>query len=183
MDDALLHADCSRCVGLCCVALAFDRSSLFAFEKRAGEVCRHLRADCRCGIHEQLELRGLAGCVRYDCLGAGQRVTQQIFGGRTWRQYPELLRPMLDAFRALRLVHELLLLLREAGRLPLTAHQHRLRLRLLEVLHPASGWTSASLADFERGQRPTEARAFFAALKPKPQAAGSFSFDAADGRP
>jgi hypothetical protein len=41
MPDAPLLGDCSRCIGLCCVSLAFDRGPRFAFDKRAGEACRH----------------------------------------------------------------------------------------------------------------------------------------------
>jgi len=37
-----LRADCERCFGLCCVVPAFARSADFAFDKAAGEPCRHL---------------------------------------------------------------------------------------------------------------------------------------------
>jgi hypothetical protein len=165
MDQAMLSADCGRCAGLCCVALTFDRSSLFGFDKRAGEVCRHLQPDCRCRIHAELERRGFAGCARYDCLGAGQRVTQEIFGGRSWRTHPELLRPMLEAFRALRLVHGQLLLLREAGQLRLTPRQRRRRKALLHALQPEPGWSPAALLRFEAGTLPAETRRFLRSLR------------------
>ncbi len=71
-----LAADCSRCVGLCCVLLPFQRSADFAFDKPAGEPCRHLETDHRCGIHDRLTESGMRGCVAYDCFGAGQSVTQ-----------------------------------------------------------------------------------------------------------
>ena len=71
-----LTADCTRCVGLCCVVLPFSRSADFAFDKPAGTPCRHLAADARCGIHASLRESGMRGCVAYDCFGAGQSVTE-----------------------------------------------------------------------------------------------------------
>ena len=71
-----LTADCSRCVGLCCVVLPFSRSADFAFDKPAGTPCRHLAADHRCGIHDRLLESGMRGCVAFDCFGAGQSATQ-----------------------------------------------------------------------------------------------------------
>ena len=47
-ERAHLRADCSRCAGLCCVAPPFAASADFAFDKPAGQPCRHLRADFRC---------------------------------------------------------------------------------------------------------------------------------------
>jgi hypothetical protein len=71
-----LVADCAKCVGLCCVLLPFQRSADFAFDKQAGETCRHLSAEHRCGIHARLLDEGMRGCVAYDCFGAGQAVTE-----------------------------------------------------------------------------------------------------------
>ncbi len=71
-----LVADCSRCVGLCCVLLPFSRSADFAFDKAAGERCRHLTGEHRCRIHDRLRDEGMRGCVAYDCFGAGQSVTE-----------------------------------------------------------------------------------------------------------
>ena len=67
-------------MGLCCVLLPFARSADFAFDKPAGEPCRHLATDHRCRIHDRLVESGMRGCVAYDCFGAGQAVTQT---GRT----------------------------------------------------------------------------------------------------
>ncbi len=107
-----LRADCSRCVGLCCVAPAFARSADFAVDKPAGTACAHLRADFRCGIHAELRDRGFPGCTVFDCLGAGQRVTA-AFAGRDWRA-PDVAAPMFAAFGVARQVHELLWYLDEA---------------------------------------------------------------------
>jgi uncharacterized protein YjbI with pentapeptide repeats len=107
-----LRADCSRCVGLCCVAPAFARSADFAVDKPAGTPCTNLQADFRCAIHADLRDRGFAGCTVFDCLGAGQRVTA-AFAGRDWRT-PGVAAPMFAAFGVARQVHELLWYLDEA---------------------------------------------------------------------
>jgi hypothetical protein len=165
MLDPMLRADCARCAALCCVFLAFDRSELFAIDKAPGEPCPHLTSDCRCHIHAKLTRCGFGGCARYDCLGAGQHVTQHLFGGRSWRENPELTRPMLEAFRAMRGVHELLHLLDMAGRLPLTTAQAAARDQLRNRLLPAGGWTLELLVDFERGPLPAEVRRFLSMLR------------------
>lgn len=114
----VLHADCERCVGLCCVALAFQASADFAFDKAAGEPCRNLQADFRCGIHAGLRDAGLPGCVAYDCFGAGQRVSQELFPGADWRTDPEIATAVFTTFAAVRQLHELLWYLSEALGLP-----------------------------------------------------------------
>jgi len=115
-----LRADCARCVALCCVAPAFAASADFAVDKPAGQPCRNLRPDFRCGIHDRLRPSGFPGCTVYDCFGAGQKVAQ-AFGGRDWRRHPEIARPMFDAFTAMRPLHELLWYLAAAARLPAAA--------------------------------------------------------------
>ncbi len=125
--DTRLRADCSRCVGLCCVAPAFVRSSDFAIDKPAGRPCPNLQHDFRCDIHDQLRPRGFPGCAAFDCLGAGQQVTQATFGGRDWRADPELAKQMFDVFGTMRQLHELLWYLHEA------------RARIEEVAGPGAG--------------------------------------------
>ncbi|MPY50610.1 pentapeptide repeat-containing protein [Streptomyces acidicola] len=115
-----LRADCSRCFGLCCVALAFAHSADFAVDKAAGEPCANLREDFRCGIHTELRQKGFTGCTVYDCFGAGQKVSQVTFGGRDWRTGSRAdARRMFDVFPVVRQLHELLRYLAEA--LTLTA--------------------------------------------------------------
>ena len=80
-----LVADCSRCFGLCCVALPFTASADFAVDKAAGKACGNLGEDFRCGIHTRLRDEGFTGCTVYDCFGAGQRVSQTVFRGNDWR--------------------------------------------------------------------------------------------------
>ncbi|MFC3991787.1 pentapeptide repeat-containing protein [Actinoplanes siamensis] len=113
-ENARLAADCTRCAALCCVAPAFAKSSDFAVDKPAGQACRNLGDDFRCRIHEELPERGFRGCVVFDCFGAGQRLTQETFGGRDWRSSPELAGAMFATLPVLRQLHELLWLLTEA---------------------------------------------------------------------
>jgi hypothetical protein len=58
------------------VALPFARGEAFPEDKAAGEPCRNLRADFRCGIHSDLLTLGWRGCVSFDCFGAGQQLTR-----------------------------------------------------------------------------------------------------------
>lgn len=101
MDDASLRADCGRCIGLCCVLLAFDAGNGFAFDKPAHQPCRHLGGDHRCGIHAGLVAKGMSGCAAYDCHGAGQAVTA-MFQGHHWSESPTTLRLMAEVFRRVR---------------------------------------------------------------------------------
>jgi uncharacterized protein YjbI with pentapeptide repeats len=105
------------------VALSFERSSDFAYDKPAGTPCRNLQDDFRCGIHPRLRASGFSGCTVYECFGAGQRVTQ-LFGGRTWRDEPAIAADMFAAFTAMRGLHELLWYLTEALAIPAAAPLH-----------------------------------------------------------
>ena len=113
-----LQADCTQCFGLCCVALPFTAGADFAVDKKAGEPCANLQADFGCGIHERLRDKGFPGCTVYDCVGAGQQVSQVTFGGEDWRQSPGTARQMFDVFPVMRQLHELLRYVAEALTLP-----------------------------------------------------------------
>lgn len=126
-----LRADCSRCVGICCVAPAFAASADFAINKPAGRPCPNLRPDLRCEIHSELRSRGFPGCTVFDCFGAGQRVTQVTFGGRDWRDDQPTAQAMFDTFTVVRPLHELLWHLTEALTMELPAP---LRAALTEAL-------------------------------------------------
>jgi uncharacterized protein YjbI with pentapeptide repeats len=119
-----LSADCSRCVGLCCVAPAFSASADFAIDKSAGHPCPNLQDDFRCGIHDHLRSGGFRGCTTYDCFGAGQQVSQVTFVGRDWRAEPHLAKTMFDTFAVMRQLHELLWYLTEAADLTTAAPLH-----------------------------------------------------------
>ncbi|GAB3685953.1 pentapeptide repeat-containing protein [Actinocorallia lasiicapitis] len=116
-----LEADCSRCFALCCVALPFAASADFAVDKPAGKPCANLAADYRCGVHGSLRKIGFTGCTVFDCFGAGQRVSQVTFGGRSWRDDPGTATAMFAAFPVMRHLHELLRYLDEARGLPVEA--------------------------------------------------------------
>jgi uncharacterized protein YjbI with pentapeptide repeats len=109
-----LHADCTKCLALCCVSLTLARSADFAIDKAAGTPCPNLTDSLRCGIHASLRGDGFPGCTTYDCFGAGQRITQVTFGGVDWRTDSTRAREVFDAFGVLRQLHELLFYLRDA---------------------------------------------------------------------
>jgi uncharacterized protein YjbI with pentapeptide repeats len=141
-----LRADCARCFALCCVALPFAASTDFAVAKGAGEPCGHLREDFRCGIHARLRERGFAGCTVFDCLGAGQKVSQVTFGGRDWRRAPDTARRMSEVFPTVRLLHELLWYLTEALALPAARPVHGELRRALEETERLTLGTADALA-------------------------------------
>lgn len=110
----VLKSDCTACYGLCCVALHFSASEGFPLDKVPGKPCPHLMADFRCEVHDSLSARGFKGCIGFDCLGAGQRVSGVTFPAQSWRAAPKLARPMFDAFVVMRHLYELLWYLSEA---------------------------------------------------------------------
>jgi hypothetical protein len=109
-----LGADCGNCFGLCCVALAFAKSSDFPFDKPAGDPCVNLDSRDGCRIHPHLRERGFKGCTVFDCFGAGQKVSQRTFDGRSWRDDPATREAMFSTFPIVRRLHELLWYLDEA---------------------------------------------------------------------
>lgn len=141
VDD--LRADCSGCSGLCCVALPYAASADFADDKPAGRPCRHL-VGFACSIHTELPERGFPGCVAFDCLGAGQQVTQVTYGGVSWRDRPDLAGEIFESFMITRQLHELRWYLRQADR---ADQPPALRARVREL-----GERTRMLAD----QRPEE---------------------------
>jgi hypothetical protein len=155
---------------LCCVGLAFDRGESFAFDKPANTACRHLGAGFDCLIHAQLKTRGNAGCANYDCYGAGQVITQQLFAGASWRREPHVGAAMFEAFRRLKRVHELRLLLHEAGRLALPIPKATERELLLAPLEPPHGFSRQSLAALELSTLETAVHAWLRSLSGEPSA-------------
>lgn len=154
-----LRADCARCAALCCVAFHFDRSEQFGLDKAAGQPCLHLSRDGRCRIHRRRAERGFAGCAAYDCHGAGQWVTQALFGGKSWLEQPELLAPMATAFLSVERAHRLLAILREAGDLDLSADDRSRHGRLVAAIENAAA-QGRPIAALE-----AEARAFLRTLR------------------
>lgn len=142
-----LRADCGQCFALCCVAPAFLASADFAISKPAGQPCPNLQPDFRCSIHDRLRPQGFGGCAAYDCFGAGQQVAQVTFGGRDWRQAPEIAAQMFDVFGIVRQLHELLWYLTEALTLPAARPLHgELRAALQQTERLAGGSPDALAA-------------------------------------
>ncbi|MDV8014561.1 pentapeptide repeat-containing protein [Rhodococcus sp. IEGM 1241] len=136
-----LLADCSSCFGLCCVALPFSKSSDFATNKNAGDPCKNLQQDFRCGIHTGLRKKGFTGCTVYDCFGAGQKVSQQTYDGISWHDAPETASDMFETFPVVRQLHELLWYLVEARSLKQT---HSIRKELDAALAETESLTNGT---------------------------------------
>jgi hypothetical protein len=139
VDLPVLQADCSQCFGLCCVLLPFSRQDGFAISKPGGTPCGNLSSDDRCTIHDKLADTGWPGCVRFDCFGAGQRVSNETYGGVSWREHGDL-GEMGAVLSVMRQLHELIALLDEAVRRGSASAQPLLE-RVLEV----SGGTPAEV--------------------------------------
>ena len=159
------RADCASCAGLCCVAFAFDASDDFAIDKPADVPCPNLRDNYLCRIHDDLKGHGFAGCVRYDCLGAGQIVTQQVFGGDGWRETPALFAPMMETFRKAREVQSLRAVLVAAGQFPLSKVENETRLSLLGACEPDGDWSRAWIDSILTGPLPKRIRLFLTDLR------------------
>jgi len=103
-----LRADCSRCAGLCCVVPAFYAVQGFAYDKPAHTACTQLTRNDRCAIHSNRVARGFPGCVGFDCYGAGQRVTQELLAGASWRSSPENAARAFAAYESYVALHRLM---------------------------------------------------------------------------
>lgn len=130
MNRPSLRADCAHCVALCCVALSFERSAEFALDKPAGHPCPNLSANFSCAIHAQRVERGFSGCIAYECMGAGQRVTA-LFGAAARAPDSATRARIGRSFAIMRRIHDALHLLEIASVLPLS-HQQRQHAREIE---------------------------------------------------
>ncbi|MEV3919307.1 pentapeptide repeat-containing protein [Actinomadura coerulea] len=148
-DRAELRADCASCFGLCCVALPFARSADFAMDKDAGEPCRNLLADFRCGVHTDLRRRGFPGCTVFDCFGAGQKVSRETFSGTDWRGDPDVARRMFAVFPVMRQLHELLWYLDQAAAMPSSGPVRDELRRASDEVDRLTGGTPAELAEVD----------------------------------
>lgn len=161
-----LTADCGNCAALCCVALSFDEGDSFAFDKPAGRPCKHLCDDNTCSIHDGLADKGFAGCVAYDCLGAGQRVVQEVLAGQDWRESEDALKNMLFAFASMREIHEALALIDAARKLDLPEDHAKTLGDIAGPFLPQDGWSMTTLADFDIAASRKALDAFLPALAP-----------------
>src|ERR1022692_3689931 len=92
--------------------------------------------------------RGASAAARpTTASGAGQQVAQVTFGGRDWRQVPEIAAQMFDVFAIVRQLHELLWYLTEALAMPAARPLHgELRAALQETERLAGGSPEALAA-------------------------------------
>jgi hypothetical protein len=149
---AHLRADCSACVALCCVIPPFDAVQGFGFDKPAETPCHHLCADHRCGIHDALIERSFAGCVAFDCLGAGQRLTAlavERFGSADWRARPEVARWLFAAYPRMRQAQEWLARLSLAAALTQQASLQALAAELEAETPRWPDWSAAEQAGWQ----------------------------------
>ena len=109
-----LQADCKNCFGLCCTALNIIASSDFAINKAAGTPCPNLQSNFRCQIHGNLREKGFKGCSVFDCLGAGQKVSQVTFNGQDWRGNPNNAEKMFRVFPVMEQLYEMIAYIAEA---------------------------------------------------------------------
>nr|WP_319387468.1 hypothetical protein [uncultured Roseibium sp.] len=160
-----LNPNCDSCAALCCVVFAFDKSDSFGIDKAACEVCPNLDQGDRCRIFDKRQQLGFGGCIAYDCHGAGQRVTNEVFHGRHWRDDPALTERMGAALSVLRRIHELLVLLSSTRRLPLSDEEILALGRLEDILVPDAAWTEETLAVFPVADVTDQANAFLRSLR------------------
>lgn len=92
-------SDCSRCCGLCCIVPAYRACQGFAVNKQADRPCRHLQRCGDCSIHDHRQELGYEACTGFDCHGAGQWITQHLFGGASWFDSPDVAAEMSAAYR------------------------------------------------------------------------------------
>jgi hypothetical protein len=93
------RADCSRCCGLCCVAPAFLAVQGFGQDKPADTPCRHLTHTGLCAVYAERAAVGYSSCAGFDCFGAGQWITQDLFAGTRWTDSAEIGERMFAAYR------------------------------------------------------------------------------------
>lgn len=71
----------------------------FPVDKPAETPCVYLGRLHHCSIHATRRSYGYIGCESFDCFGAGQWITQRLFGGAQWTDSPELAHRMFAAYR------------------------------------------------------------------------------------
>ena len=166
MEKLATRSDCSRCAALCCIAYPSDDMPGFSARKSAGHACPKLGGDGQCTIYERRVEEGFAGCIRFECFGAGQHVVQELFNGRDWRDDPALLAPMIETFLAMRPVSDLAYLVQKGLDLDLPPAS-RERLCEIEAELACIARSRASLADTARTARAEKAiRRVYATIDP-----------------
>ncbi len=132
VNPEFLH-DCTQCAALCCMAPHIVKSERFPINKPAATPCHNLMAGGLCKIHAERKDQGYLGCIDFTCLGAGQRVTQQMFGGKSWQDNKDLLEPMARAFLDLYRVQEARWLLQTAAFMGIPPDKEAERVEMLNT--------------------------------------------------
>jgi hypothetical protein len=96
---SILRADCGNCCGLCCVVPNQLAEQGFPVDKPAEKPCVHLDGFHRCSIYATRRDHGYSACAGFDCFGAGQWITERLFGGAKWSDSPELAGRMFAAYQ------------------------------------------------------------------------------------
>ena len=157
--------DCSHCAALCCMAPTINKGARFPIDKPACTACPNLMQGGLCKVHADREELGYLGCIDFTCFGAGQRVTQEMFGGRTWQDDPKLQEPMARAFLDLFRVQESRWLLQTAAFMGIPADKEEERRAMLAELEPpADGWTVEALEAMLVRQSPDGVRSWLRSL-------------------
>lgn len=146
-DERRLQRDCAQCCALCCVAPPFDAEQGFGLDKPAHTPCPNIRGDFSCAIHRELMIRGFPGCVSFDCYGAGQRTTQQMFAGASWRDSPGLAARIFRVYSTLLALHEMQMLLFTAYR---STNNGIAKAKIVAAIERVELLCSYNLARFER---------------------------------
>ncbi|WP_249423824.1 pentapeptide repeat-containing protein [Nocardioides coralli] len=114
--------------------LPFRREGGFGADKAGGVPCGHLDVDDHCTIHDTLRRDGWSGCATFDCFGAGQHVSQVIYGGVSWREGANL-GEMAAVLSVVRQLHEMLSHLAEVGRRAPDPDAARLSAEIVALTH------------------------------------------------
>ena len=109
----------------------------FAAQKLSGEPCPKLDSCGHCTIYADRERLGFAGCIAFECFGAGQFVTQSILGGHDRPDHPATRQAMVETFLRVRPAFDLLFLAQRLDEAELSDDRASERASLIESLEEA----------------------------------------------
>ena len=98
--------DCSKCAAFCCIALGYEKSDQFPYDKPQNERCKNLNNCDECTIHDQLEDQSYHGCIAFSCHGAGPHLVK-CYSKIDWKKNPQLTEEVYDKFHFLRAVFQI----------------------------------------------------------------------------
>mgnify|MGYP001242133147 CR=1 FL=1 len=142
------QSDCANCAALCCIAYPSDDMPGFSAQKQSGEPCPKLDSCGACTIYDDRERLGFAGCIAFECFGAGQFVTRSVLAGGTDPGHPVTRQAMVDRFLRLRPAFDLLYLAQRLGNARLSRKDESDRASLVQLIEDAL--LNADPSDVER---------------------------------